>query len=198
MSAYAESAALAGDRRLAGVKRGQPIYKGKGLYYGPLGVPATGTPTAGQLALAPFDLSRMAVLTSVVAEVTTAGSAGAVVRLGIYADNGSGLWPDALILDAGTIDASTVGNKEITLAAAKALPPGRYWVGGASQGAPTTAPVLRTVGTNGAEFLPSASASASNIPTGAANNSITDALPASFTPAYGTTSAVPRVALRLT
>lgn len=176
---------------------GRGIKRGTLLYYGAEGVPATGTPSAGQLALAPVDIDRACILKALVCEVTTVGSAGAVVRLGVYTDDGTGLWPATLIVDAGTIDATVLGNTTITLTTAIALPAGRYWVGGASQGTPTTAPVLRTVGTSGANFMPSNTASASNIPTGSAQNSVTGALPSTYTPAYGVTSATPRVALGL-
>lgn len=173
------------------------VYRGKGLFYGPEGVPTTGTPSAGQLTLAPMNIDRVCLLQALVAEVTTVGSAGAVVRLGVYKDDGSGLFPGALVVDAGTIDATVLGNSTITLGTAIPLPPGRYWVGGASQGAPSTAPIMRTVGTSGAVLMPSTTASASNIPTGAAQNGVTGALPSAYTTTLGFTSAVTRVALKL-
>lgn len=173
------------------------VYRAKGLYYGPEGVPTTNTPSANQLTLAPMNIDRVCLLQALVAEVTTVGSAGAVVRLGVYKDDGSGMYPGALVLDAGTIDATILGNATITLSTALALAPGRYWVGGASQGAPSTAPVMRTVGTSGGVLMPSNTASASNIPTGAAQNSVSGALPSAFTTSIGFTSAVPRVVLQL-
>jgi len=51
--------------------------------------------------------------------------AGGLVRLGIYNDDGSGK-PGSLLLDAGEIDASTTGNKSITIS--QALNPGVYWL----------------------------------------------------------------------
>jgi hypothetical protein len=57
-------------------------------------------------------------------EITT-GVATAVVRLGIRYDSGSGA-PGALLLDAGTIDASSAAVGEITVS--RTLTPGRWWL----------------------------------------------------------------------
>lgn len=59
--------------------------------------------------------------------VTTAAGAGGggVVRLGIYSDDGTGR-PGTLILDAGTVDATTTGVKEITIS--QAVTRGVYWL----------------------------------------------------------------------
>jgi hypothetical protein len=44
-------------------------------------------------------------------------------RLGIYTDGGG--FPDALVLDAGTVSLATTGAKEIAIS--QSLPPGWYW-----------------------------------------------------------------------
>lgn len=77
-------------------------------------------------------------------EVTGAGEAGCVVRLGIWADAGNVALAGALVLDAGTIAADSIGVKEITIA--RSLPAGTYWLSGTVQGAPATQPTLRTAG----------------------------------------------------
>lgn len=66
-------------------------------------------------------------------EVTTA-AAGATPRLGIYAATSGGL-PGSLVLDAGQIDASTIGLKEITIS--QTLSGGRYFLMAAQQGSAT-------------------------------------------------------------
>lgn len=58
-------------------------------------------------------------------QVTTAGAAGAVVRLGIYKDDGSG-FPGALLGDFGTVSAVGTGTK--TLATSQVVPAGTYWM----------------------------------------------------------------------
>jgi hypothetical protein len=73
------------------------------------------------------------------AGINTAGSAGALVRLGLYADNGSGA-PGALIVDAGTVAATSA--TFVSAAISQALAPGLYWAACAIQGAPATTPVL--------------------------------------------------------
>lgn len=54
-----------------------------------------------------------------------ASVASSTVRLGIYAAGSDGL-PGALVLDAGTVDSSTTGNKEITIS--QALAAGWYYL----------------------------------------------------------------------
>jgi len=63
------------------------------------------------------------------------GVAGATVRGGIYNSDSSG-FPGTLLIDAGTVDASTTGYKSIAINIT--LPTGRFWIAGVSQGgAPT-------------------------------------------------------------
>ena len=95
-------------------------YLKSGLYYHtlqPQSGTATATPTAGVLYVAPFFVPSAVTLIRIGAEVTTGGSAGAVVRLGIWSDTGSG-YPGALVLDAGTIDGTSATVQEITISQA--------------------------------------------------------------------------------
>ena len=63
-------------------------------------------------------------------DIQAAGWAGAVVRLGIYeSDNGV---PGALILDAGTVDATSTGTKTITIS--QTLAAGYYYLAAVGQG----------------------------------------------------------------
>lgn len=80
--------------------------------------------------------------------VDTVGSAGSVIRLGLWAGNASGQ-PGTLLADAGTFIGTTTGLKQITFGAAQVLPAGLYWVGGVQQGAPTTATTMRTSSNSG-------------------------------------------------
>ena len=65
-------------------------------------------------------------------QVTTAGAAGKLARLGIYSDSG-GL-PGALVLDAGTVSVASTGGKEININ--QTLTPGWYWLVCLSDGTP--------------------------------------------------------------
>lgn len=69
------------------------------------------------------------------AEVTSAGTAGAVVRLGIRNAAVDGL-PGTLLLDAGTIDGTSATFQEITIS--QVLVPGIYWAVGCTQVAAST------------------------------------------------------------
>lgn len=86
-----------------------------------------GTPGAPTLNLAtyvPFDITTPVAINQIVAEVTTVGAAGAVIRAGLYADSVGG--PGALIVDGGTADAAgSTGLK--TFSVSTTLTPGRYW-----------------------------------------------------------------------
>jgi hypothetical protein len=114
-----------------------------GLWLSVSGGIGTVSHTEGSLFGLVLRVSNTINIDRIAANVATAGSAGAVIRLGIYRlnDNGSGF---TLIVDAGTIDAATTGLKDIVIS--ETLTPGAYFVGAASQGDALTAPVMRTKG----------------------------------------------------
>jgi hypothetical protein len=63
----------------------------------------------------PVYFPRPTAVDQIRAQVTTAGAAGAVVRLGIYRQNPATGLPGTLLLDAGTVDATTTGVKTISV-----------------------------------------------------------------------------------
>ena len=73
-------------------------------------------------------------------EVTTGGDTGAVVRMGLYATAADGTIGD-LIVDAGTVDATTTGVKGIT-ASGITVQRGLVWCAAVVQGAAATRPTL--------------------------------------------------------
>jgi hypothetical protein len=108
---------------------------------GPLGAnaPANETGVCHPIAIsAPMTLDRIAV------NVTLAGEAGSVARLGIYGPVPpsrsliGGATP--LLLDAGTVDTATTGFKELTIS--EAVTPGWYLLVVVPQNAPTTQPTF--------------------------------------------------------
>jgi len=102
-------------------------------------VTGTYTPAANTLYFLPFYLQTGRGVQALAVQVFTAGSAGAVIRLGIYADaNGV---PGTLIRDAGTIDATTTGVKTLSFSPPAITTPGWIWLAAASQGGPTTPPL---------------------------------------------------------
>ena len=68
-------------------------------------------------------------------DITTAGGVGALYRLGIYDENLN------RVLDAGTVDATSTGIKEITIN--QVLPAGIYWLVGCQQGAAASNTTVR-------------------------------------------------------
>jgi len=96
----------------------------------PVGSPTAISPTINNLCVVPITIQKAINVAQLSLTVTTAVAAS-TIRMGIYADNGIG-YPGALIIDAGSIDTSTTGNK--TIACVTTLPPGTYWIAYVSQG----------------------------------------------------------------
>lgn len=112
-----------------------------GRWYGPTGASTTLLVINDRLYLSPFVLQRRRLPAAIGVYVNTVGSAGALLRFGIFADSDG--TPTTLVEDCGTVTAETTGMRSKT--PTKVLDPGLYWLGVVSQGAPATAPVLRSV-----------------------------------------------------
>jgi len=78
---------------------------------GVIGGSATTSVAANYLYAVPFYAAAAKTVIAMILEVTTLGAGSS--RLGIYTDDGS-LYPGTRLLDAGTIDVSSTGFKEIT------------------------------------------------------------------------------------
>lgn len=116
-----------------------------GTYYLPTNHNGTSTavmPANERMIATPFLITRNLTLDRIGIEITAAGNASSVVRLGIYGTTGIDYKPGALVLDAGTVpgDGAT-GFKEITIN--QALTAGIYWLGAAPQAATSTIPTVR-------------------------------------------------------
>jgi len=103
------------------------ITTGRDLYYPVLsGTGGTGVQSTGWLMLSPLWIDKTCIVGGIGAELTTAGTTGAVARLGIY-NSSSEYMPTTLLVDAGTVSATgTAGFKEATLNVV--LDPGFYWM----------------------------------------------------------------------
>jgi hypothetical protein len=160
------------------------------------GVGTSNTLGNGTLRLVPFWVPNAVTLDQLGAEITAAGAAGSVLRLGIYADDGTGR-PGALELDAGTIagDAIAVATVDVD----HALPAGVHWIGGAVQtgGAQPTVRCL----TNTMGIVPNVDAAA--LPTAGATSfgfqmaGVAGALPSTFVPAASGVGSAPRMFVRV-
>lgn len=93
--------------------------------------------TQGVAIYMPFQVPAALNIDQLIAEITTAGAATCVLRLGLYLDDGTGNHPGALLIDAGTVAADSTGVK--TAAAVVTLPAGRLWATAVAQvtGTPT-------------------------------------------------------------
>lgn len=81
------------------------------------------------LRAAPFLVPQNCTLDRIGVRVIAAGGAGANIRVGVYSDNGN-LYPNALLVDGGELDATGTG---ILLATVSVnLAPGIYWLVGNS------------------------------------------------------------------
>lgn len=145
------------------------------------------THAAGYGYWTPFPVERDVTLDRIGVEITTAG-ASTVLRMGIYADDGGS--PGSLVLDAGTVDASSTGWKEITIS--QALTAGRVWLCLAAQGSNN----VTTRGNYGVLSVPFLSATGDRNGGCYYKASITGALPASAGTPDGVTGGHARWGLR--
>lgn len=135
----------------------------------------------GALNAVPLFVPRALTLATVGVEITTSGTAGALLRLGLYSDDGNG-FPAALLLDAGTVDATQApGFYEITIN--QAVPVGLLWPAVVIQGAAVTKPNTRVLALSQAPISYSSGVTATN-------NTITSG----YTIATGVAGALPNPA----
>lgn len=87
---------------------------------------------ANEAEASPFPVPRDLTIDRLAVKVTTTDP-GKKVRIGIY-NNGTNLYPGSLLLDAGEVDAGTLGVK--TIIVDQTLTKGLYWFALASDGTP--------------------------------------------------------------
>lgn len=92
-----------------------PILPG-GFYTSPVMFPVQDVPEADQMVAAPFWCSYDITWTKIGVTIL-AGEEGAKIRLGVY-ESGPDNRPGALLVDAGEVDCSTEGNKELDVSLA--------------------------------------------------------------------------------
>ncbi len=135
-----------------------------------------------------FEVGATTRFTAMGLEVVS-GTASNVIRLGVRYDNGNG-YPGTLLVDAGTIDAATLGFKAAT-SFDQTLTPGRWWLTATLQVA--TGSTVRTRPVD--NFLGFANSASSNAGC-YAQSGITGALPASFSTTIVTSGNAPKIMLR--
>lgn len=105
-----------------------------GTWTSPVGQRSASGPVLNRLSVCPLWLPEPVTIDRIGCEVTTAGTAANVVRLGIYAaDEGPPAenWPGSLMADFGTVDVTSTGAKELAVSAQ--LPAGLVWLAACCQ-----------------------------------------------------------------
>ena len=85
---------------------------------------ATGT---GFMRLVPFFTDKTIHVDRIGVEVTTSGTTGGVVRLGIY-NSDSDMMPSTVLLDAGTVSSVVTAPAWVEIIISQVLQPGLYWL----------------------------------------------------------------------
>lgn len=180
-------------QRLGQAPFAQPWASGRYYFLPPFAsVTTSATMGVATLRAVPFWVPNRVTLSRLGAEITSAGDAGSKLRLGIYADDGTGR-PGALVIDAGQINGDSATVQELTIS--QVLRPGVYFACSVVQSVTTTQPTVRTVSPQG--LLPNTDAGTS-IPGAAATavgfsqSSVTAALPSVWT-GTATSGSVPRI-----
>lgn len=172
------------------------LYKTNGYYGVPnYGVNSAITPAFQRLYCQPYFVRRTHTFDRIGVFQNANGTATAVMRLGIYSDDGAG-YPGALLLDAGTYDAASGGAvfKQITIS--QEIPYGVCWLACVSQvaasGAVNAGPATNVGNPYGYATTAFGQFSAFY------QDTVTGALPANFTTTANSVGQCPNMWLRAT
>ena len=143
----------------------------------------------------PIVFRNAGTLDSIGIQVGAVGNAGSKLRLGIYSDNGTGVYPGARLLDAGQVAADVTGAAVITIS--QAVTAGAYWLVCVAQSAATTAPSVPCPLVLSSRIMPtSLAAAAAGDGRSYQQTGVTGTLPATFTTSIATGIRDPRVVVR--
>jgi hypothetical protein len=173
---------------------GTPIYTyASGYYYCGQQTIADSTLTPGYLGMYGiyFCNSKSTTFDRICLEVTAA-VASSTVRLGIYSTVNN--WPSTLVLDAGTIDSSSTGTKEITIS--QTLPAGVYILAAVCQGGGASATVRSRLAATGPIIAPATSSGTGNVCSFTVAGAISGAFASTYTWSPTTQSNTPKIMLR--
>lgn len=152
-----------------------------GYYFVPDGPRGTSGMIANQEWAVPVRIGKAGTLDRMGVDITIAGTAGTVIRLGIRASTADGR-PGTLLLDAGTVAGDAVATPELTIS--QYIPqPGVYWLSATPQVTGGTLPTIRGVVSNeapvGSPTL--AGALGASVTAGYSATGVTGALPGTYT-----------------
>lgn len=153
--------------------------------------------TNGVLRVSPFCVPNQVTVSRIGAEVTVAGDSGSKVRLGIYADDGTGR-PGNLVVDAGQIAGDSATVQGITLGTPVTIGPGIYWAAWAVQSVTSVSPTLRTNQDIGMNMEAGTSDPTTGLNVfGFLQNSVTGALPSTWGSSYSVSGLGVRLFLKV-
>jgi hypothetical protein len=156
-----------------------------GTYLQSAGGPNSSAQMGGDvLGFAPFIIPRACGFDRIGIRVNTAGTAGSVIRLGLYATDMSG-WPNGAPLVETTVAGTATGFIEATISTAT-FDAGFYYAAAASQGSPATPPTCIRYDSSGFGVGPYDQDPSVNFGTGGYINGVTAALPS--TPVFNVSS----------
>jgi hypothetical protein len=157
-----------------------------GYIYAPIGLTSPTTTSFSTTMIAvPIYVPATATAVSLSINVATLNGASSVVRLGIYTNSTTDDYPNALVVDAGTVPTDTVGGSTgiNTLTISQSLTAGLYWLVAVKQG--TGTPTGSTFSnTQTQSVMPWAATGSIGTLSGSAGwgqTGITAALPSTFT-----------------
>jgi hypothetical protein len=151
--------------------------------------------TKEQVIYLPVDLGVAQTIKSIACQCQTKGEGTALLlRMGVYADDGTGTKPKALLHDFGTISAEATGERAIE--AEHTYGPGRIWVAHVIQGTLTVGPKLTSI-TSVAGLTLGVTNLGNNSPHGLKQTGVSGALPAEATPSSEPIGTVPLVGLKV-
>ena len=148
----------------------------------------------GTLFYVPLWVPRCAI-DALAVKVTVVGAAGALIRLGLYADDGQGQ-PGALIEDAGTGDATILGVIQLALSAPRSVA-GLVWLGAVGQVAASSTIIGFLSAMGGSVSASTADIALSNSLTTFYQASVGGALPANAASTLAVSGTGPRIVTRV-
>lgn len=113
-----------------------------GYWFSPCnGATTTSVLSSNNMTMIPWIVSKTSVsIDRVAIYITSVGSSGSVVRLGLYGSS-NGIPSGDPIADWGTVDGTVLNERELTIS--QTVSRGLYWLAAVSQGAPSTHPTCR-------------------------------------------------------
>jgi hypothetical protein len=136
-----------------------------------------------QVLYVPIMVYGATTMTAFTVQVTTGGSAGAVLRGGLYKGDGTAGRPSTRVIDGGTQPATTNGVNVSFIWGAQTLPAGLYWIAVVGQGAPATQSTLSFNNGIGNSPYVTDPTNAQTSGAGYSQAGVAGALPATATPA---------------